>query len=99
MRATIIEPAGVVELVRRVLVMSHVASVFAFRPTVARADATDSDQPAAVGRPAKGAHAILEICKPFGFATAHGQQIDLSAQWLSSSGAGRSLNGSFSRWA
>src|SRR5258707_7797792 len=61
MRASIVEPTGVVEFVRSVFVMTHVAAVFVIGATVTGADPTDDHESTAVRRPAKRAYAVLEI--------------------------------------
>src|SRR5438128_5424557 len=65
-RAPVIKPTSVVELIRRVLVMTNVAAIFWIsRPTVTpiigRPNTTDDDHSRSIRRPANQAHAILEI--------------------------------------
>src|SRR5438876_2223580 len=87
MRASIIKPASVIEVVRRVFVMAHVAAVSAVAgPTVAATvgwpNATDDHESTSIRRPAKRADAVLEIRNASGFAAIHRQQVNLSARLL-----------------
>src|SRR5438132_1162430 len=53
MASAIVEPTRIVELVRDMRVMSHIASVFILAAIVARPDTTQAGKPLSVGRPLK----------------------------------------------
>src|SRR5205085_8024732 len=77
--AFVVEPTRVVELVRRMKVMAHVAARWMF---IARACATEQDDARAIGRPLHGARAVSVIGQAARLAALHRQQIDLRARRL-----------------
>src|SRR5258705_12225575 len=77
MRAPIVKPTGIVELVRSIFVVTYVASVFALRAIVARSGSTNDDKTIAIRRPLKAVHAILETGEAPRLAAIHRKQVDL----------------------
>ena len=76
-RALVIEPAGVVELVVRVQVVAHIARRLC---RVARTAAADRDQLRAVGRPLKAGDAVQEVRHAVRLASRQRQQPHLGAR-------------------
>ena len=88
MAALVVVPAGVVELVRDVRVVAHVALAGGGRHVVAGPGAAHHYQPLSVGRPLKRARAVLEVSERQGFAAIHGKNADLRALRLACWGIG-----------
>src|SRR6266436_6754928 len=76
--APIIEPTSIIEFVRTIPVVPHVAAIAAFGagigPAIGWTDATDDHQTSSIRRPAKYADAILQIGNSLRFAAVHRQQ-------------------------
>src|SRR5437762_11161788 len=59
--ASVVEPTTIVEFVRRILVVTHVAAIFTFGTAVAWSYAADGNQPRAVRRPARSEEHTSEL--------------------------------------
>src|SRR5579864_3589772 len=89
MTAAVVEPAGVVEFVGDVFVMTNVAFARVGRDIIARAGTGEGDETFAIGGPLEGRHAIFQVADYLGFAARHCERANLRARTVAFDSRGR----------
>src|SRR5260370_41352212 len=82
MRPLVVEPPGVVELVRDVAIVAHVTLAIRCCDLIARPTAADRDEALAVRRPLEHADAVLEVRQNLRLAPVRSKHADLRPGWF-----------------